>query len=1019
MIDNETVWNTHSDGTPVTLEDAQEYERQLHLFGIEKFEAKEAKKEASEQAVFKPLLQAWLGPVEAVITELMQKQLSKPKNMPKKKWWKVYSKLSTHRLAVIAMSITLDATQKGWTRAKTEEELGMAVGRELFRVTMEKTSQGRKKLASLNQRAMDKGGNNIGNRRKEFDEYARKYGYDHDLWVVNKSLPPHVESEAKKNTGLHGSPLLACLMDERALGHIFKNEKHKKEKDANLTNYIEIVELEGEDKSVLEDQLAEIRALLHRSSSHRGPMILPPNEWGKHYIGPYKTAELNFGTTLIRGASMEQQKAIEQGREDGTSFQLEQAVSHIQETPYRVNNYVYKAFKWAVSNIGQDGVNPIGRKIGGFPNTQIIPWDERDRIPKDEFEKMPVRDQVAQARRWNNKRRHNKSATQAVGSFQRVLGEASRVMKYDRFWLPHNLDYRGRVYHIPDFGHHSADYQRALFEFANRKVVDEDSELFIKLQLANTAGKDKKTLKERMQWVDDNEHKIIAAGTRFSDLKPQWEKTDDDGNPVIDKSTGEVVMESPFDFWASQDKSSFQFLAACRDWKEYKEAQEFGEPYKSGLPIAMDATQSGVQHYSAATLTKKEGKKVNLLQLDRPADFYSRCLARAIGLIEDDLKVNKADQEANPISPKEQQRIDEHELLMNINPYQDEYSDEAVAGLSEAEVRAIKDDAIERWTAAKTKAKKSFAKLKASEKQKRDKDIRAAEIALGLYKNPITDEQGNVLVKYGRAQMKRNAMTFCYSAAEYGFADQLNDDWMKKLTDLVYEGKLKSHPFGDDEGFHASTYLAAKHYEAIRKEVPQASKAMDFFVDVTKVLLNDKVEVFDEEEGAVGKHVRFDNRINFPFVQNYREFSKKRGTNMVMCVRTELQDWDTKKQREFKLKTNKVSRRESLNGIAPNIIHSQDSLHQLLTVLDIANEGVTDFMGIHDSFAVPAADAQTLARSIRKMFILMYKDYNLLEDFLEQAKARHSDPDSVDWPPVPKQGDLVIEDVWHSDYFFS
>ena len=89
-----------------------------------------------------------------------------------------------------------------------------------------------------------------------------------------------------------------------------------------------------------------------------------------------------------------------------------------------------------------------------------------------------------------------------------------------------------------------------------------------------------------MAWADDNEQAILAAGKDF---------------------------KRSYDFWGAQDDDSFQFLAACRDWYCYKQAKSNGERYFSGLPISFDATQSGVQHMCAATKSKEEGKKVNLL----------------------------------------------------------------------------------------------------------------------------------------------------------------------------------------------------------------------------------------------------------------------------------------------------------------------------------------------------------------------------------------------------------------------
>ena len=37
--------------------------------------------------------------------------------------------------------------------------------------------------------------------------------------------------------------------------------------------------------------------------------------------------------------------------------------------------------------------------------------------------------------------------------------------------------------------------------------------------------------------------------------------------------------------------------------------------------------------------------------------------------------------------------------------------------------------------------------------------------------------------------------------------------------------------------------------------------------------------------------------------------------------------------------------------------------------------------------------------------VKLYKDYNLYEDLLNQAKALHPNPDTVNWPDLPYMGD--------------
>ena len=43
----------------------------------------------------------------------------------------------------------------------------------------------------------------------------------------------------------------------------------------------------------------------------------------------------------------------------------------------------------------------------------------------------------------------------------------------------------------------------------------------------------------------------------------------------------------------------------------------------SGLPIALDAAQSGIQHFACASLNCNDGLLTNLVPQDKPNDFYN------------------------------------------------------------------------------------------------------------------------------------------------------------------------------------------------------------------------------------------------------------------------------------------------------------------------------------------------------------------------------------------------------------
>jgi DNA-directed RNA polymerase len=65
--------------------------------------------------------------------------------------------------------------------------------------------------------------------------------------------------------------------------------------------------------------------------------------------------------------------------------------------------------------------------------------------------------------------------------------------------------------------------------------------------------------------------------------------------------------------------------------------------------------------------------------------------------------------------------------------------------------------------------------------------------------------------------------------------------------------------------------------------------------------------------------------------------------------------------------------RKQQDAIAPNIIHSFDSAHMMLSVLNARDCGLQHFAVIHDSFGCHAADMPVFLNAIRSEFATMYQ----------------------------------------------
>jgi len=97
------------------------------------------------------------------------------------------------------------------------------------------------------------------------------------------------------------------------------------------------------------------------------------------------------------------------------------------------------------------------------------------------------------------------------GDFDLKLNIARSFSKIDRFYYPHNLDFRGRVYPVPPhLNHIGNDLSRGLLLFANGKKLGEGGLRWLKIHCANLMGKDKAQLDEKVEYIEANLGLIFA-----------------------------------------------------------------------------------------------------------------------------------------------------------------------------------------------------------------------------------------------------------------------------------------------------------------------------------------------------------------------------------------------------------------------------------------------------------------------------------------------------------------------------
>src|SRR5262249_5070439 len=185
--------------------------------------------------------------------------------------------------------------------------------------------------------------------------------------------------------------------------------------------------------------------------------------------------------------------------------------------------------------------------------------------------------------------------------------EQAEILRGKTFYLPLACEWRGRIQPIPYFYYGRADHLRALFRFKHGRPIGERGIWWLKVSSANQFGGPiaRQPFAARVAWVEDKLERIrsIADNPRL-------------GLKMLE--TGKI--------WLA-DADAFQFIAHAR---ELVAAIDAGPDYETTLPLPLDASNSGAQHYSMLARDPDGARLTNLT-----FDGEIQCLYTETGKIVD------------------------------------------------------------------------------------------------------------------------------------------------------------------------------------------------------------------------------------------------------------------------------------------------------------------------------------------------------------------------------------------------
>jgi len=587
-----------------------------------------------------------------------------------------------------------------------------------------------------------------------------------------------------------------------------------------------------------------------RRSSLTPPALKEPRKWKGVFNGGYYTDALKFPAIKLNSSRyLRDANAIEQPREYA-------CLNSLQKTKWAVNNRLAVLIQHCLEE---------DIKIGGLPGTDVeVPASPfPNKIPKaqmDESQLEVLKEYSLHARRVREMNASNRSIRLHL---VRCM-QAARAYEHRAFHYVYYSDFRGRKY--PAYSPMSPqgpDFSRALLLFRKGlPLKSKESELLFASHGAGMYGNDKVSLLDRHKWVQENEQIIVKAAE--SPLEWQW--------------------------WTEADKP-FQFLAFCFEWEGY---QKDKKKFKSQLPIQMDGSNNGLQHFSALMLDPVGAHLTNLMPSEVPQDIY-------------------------------QAVADEVNELVQVD-----------AKLGNSIAKGWLDWGVDRK----------------------------------ICKRPI------MIIPYGGT--KTAMRQYVSEMVENGLASGKKYPWQA----------TGPRPTGWKE----AGYLADKIDKSIQKVMGCANEVMDWVRDAAR------------EYAYNGLPLTWASPSGFRVLQNYLKVTTRR-------VYTELDG--TFIATRMPSETDEIQTRRAVQGSSPNFVHSLDASHLTHTVLDCADQKVSDMMVIHDCFGVHAANAGKLMKTLKYQFVQLHQP-NLLHNLKEQLESY-----GPSLPPVPRRGELDLKQVLKSKYLFS
>ena len=322
------------------------------------------------------------------------------------------------------------------------------------------------------------------------------------------------------------------------------------------------------------------------------PLVVPPEDIPNIYrAGGYQSFN---DIKLIKKNAQHIRECRDSIDMDGNFMAI---LNDLQRVKYQVNTRVMSV----MNNIIQDNLQdprsaPTNPKLyGGIPYMDHL--DVNELIHKKDFGEYDSDGMFKDVRDY---KAWYKAKTEQEGIIETIHGRrmgylfaldiAKRFSKYEAFYFTYQFDYRFRLYPIQQhLNPQMTGNIKALLQFTDGQILNEEGLRWFKIHGANCYGYDKAPYDERIQAIDEREEEITQVAKEPLENLDKWAYTD----------------------------SPFEYLAFCFAYADYL----VDNNATIHIPVALDATCSGIQIYSGLLRDEAGAKAVNVIG-DTRNDIY-------------------------------------------------------------------------------------------------------------------------------------------------------------------------------------------------------------------------------------------------------------------------------------------------------------------------------------------------------------------------------------------------------------